>query len=191
MMDQQAKPTQQNRGPKRKRRRGVRLWDFVRVIALAGVLAILITTFVLNATLVEGDSMNETLHDQDRLFVNKFLVSAEDVKRGDIVVFRAPDDESRDYIKRVVGLPNEFVQIVDGKVFVNGERILEGYINTEYTHTSGTTEWLLGKDEIFVLGDNRIDGESKDSRVLGPIKSDKIIGIAFFRFYPWDQSGNL
>lgn len=190
-MNHTDRKTQLNTQHHSKGTRGIRLWDWLRILILAVVIAVMITTFVFNATLVEGNSMNETLHDQDRLFVYKFLIDADDLKRGDIVVFRAPDDREKDYIKRVIGLPNEFVQIIDGRVYVNGERVLENYINTEYTHTEGNSEWYLADDEIFVLGDNRIDGESKDSRVLGPIHSSDIVGVAVFRFYPWSQAGSL
>ena len=167
------------------------LWSGIKMIGVALLIAFFVTRFVLSATVVEGISMHETLQDQDRLLVLKLGISASRVKRGDIVVFRAPDAPDRNYVKRVIGLPNEFVQIEGGRVYINGERLPEDYINTEYTRTSDATVWVVGENELFVLGDNRREGESKDSRIFGPISGDSLVGWAFFRFYPWSAMGGL
>lgn len=165
--------------------------DLAKIVVSAIVIAFLITQFVMNATVVEGSSMMDTLHNHDRLFVWKLGVGTKSLKRGDIVVFRAPDDPGKDYIKRVVGLPGEFVQIKDGRVYINGDRLEEPYINVEYTHVGKTHEWYVGEDQIFVLGDNRKEGASRDSRVFGPISGDRLVGMAVFRFYPFDAFGGL
>ncbi len=167
-----------------------RLRDGVRIFALALVAAFLLTQFVVNSTLVEGSSMANTLHSGDRLIVFKLGSRIDQLTRGDIVVFRAPEEE-KFYIKRVIAFPNEFVQIEDGLVYINGLRLEESYISTSYTHTSGPKEWYLHEGEVFVLGDNRQKGASRDSRVFGPIQANRIEGHAVFRYFPLDQMGGL
>lgn len=176
---------------KRKNSMRFRWPDWLKVIGLAFIFAFFITRFVVSATLVEGSSMCETLHDQDRIFVWRFGVSIDSIRRGDIVVFHAPDAPGKDYIKRVIALPNEYVQIADGTVYVNGVKINEPYINTAYTYATMQTEWLVGDNEFFVLGDNRERGASKDSRILGPISADALLGHAVFRFFPFHSFGGI
>lgn len=134
--------------------------------------------------------MEETLHNGDRLFVFKQGITAEGLKRGDVVVFHSPD-ENRDYIKRVVALPDEYVQIEDGMVYINGKRLEEPYINTSFTHVRENTEWLVGKDELFVLGDNRKQGASRDSRYFGTIPLRSVVGRAVFRYFPFNAFGGF
>lgn len=169
---------------KHKKSDDFKIKDWVKIIGSAFVIAFLITQFVFSATVVDGNSMQDTLQHHDRLFIRKLGVSVDTLKRGDIIVFHAPDDNGKDYIKRVVAFPNEYVQIENGMVYINGKRLEEPYINTQYTHITDEKEWYVGENELFVLGDNRIEGMSKDSRYFGPIKGDSIVGKAFFRFFP-------
>lgn len=165
-------------------------FDVVRILIIALVIAYFITHYIVSSTQVEGTSMENTLNNADRIFIQKAGVSEKTLKRGDIIVFQAPD-ENLDYIKRVIAFPNEYVQIENGQVYINGTRLNEPYINTDYTHTSDQTEWLVGEGEIFVMGDNRIPGASKDSRSFGPIPVKSILGRAFFRYFPLDSIGGL
>src|SRR5262247_4620512 len=121
------------------------LRSLLRDVIFAGVIAILIVVFVIQPVRVEGQSMMPKLHDQDRIFVNKFLYplrewlgDKEPIKRGDIVVLLYPEDPSKSYIKRVVGLPGERVEIEDGKLFINGAQIDESYLDPAYLSTDST-----------------------------------------------------
>ncbi|MDD7593215.1 MAG: signal peptidase I [Peptoniphilaceae bacterium] len=164
--------------------------EAIRIILSAILIAFLITHFLVSSTVVEGTSMLDTLHDGDRLFVLKQGIGVSDLSRGDIIVFHAPD-ENRDYIKRVVAFPGEYVQIENGMVYINGKRLEETYINADQTLTSGATDWLVPEGELFVLGDNRLEGASKDSRFFGTISEDAIVGRAAFRYFPFDRFGGI
>lgn len=170
------------------RRKEFHLIDGLKIFFMALIIAFFITQFVMNSTLVEGSSMADTLHSGDRLLVMKLGASINQLQRGDIIVFDAPGEDKL-YIKRVIAFPNEFVQIEDGLVYINGKRLDEPYISTAYTYTSGPKEWYVQEGELFVLGDNRQRGASKDSRVFGPIKGKSLEGHAVFRYYPLDKMG--
>lgn len=166
------------------------IYELLKIVLSAIVIAFLITQFFVSSTVVEGTSMLETLHDGDRLFVMKQGIRVDQLNRGDVVVFHAPD-ENRDYIKRVIAFPGEFVQIADGLVYINGKRLDEPYINTEKTEVGPTNEWLVEEGRLFVLGDNRMEGASKDSRIFGTIAADAVVGRAAFRYFPFDQIGGI
>ncbi|MBK9314814.1 MAG: signal peptidase I [Acidobacteria bacterium] len=171
------------------------LWSemrsLLRDIIFAGVIAILIVVFVVQPVRVEGQSMMPRLHDQDRIFVNKFIYplrewlgDREPIKRGDIVVLLFPNDPSKSYIKRVVGLPGERVEIEDGKLMINGEVINEPYLDTEYlSHDSTPSPVDVKSHHYFVMGDNR--NNSSDSRSWGLVPEKYIYGQAIFRYYPF------
>lgn len=162
------------------------LWEWGKSIVIAIILALLIKTFIFEPTMVKGSSMEKTLHEGDRLIVDKIGMKFRELVRGDIVIMKY--DTKDNYIKRIVGLPGETVQIIDGKVYINGEVLEEKYINGDYTNTYNGFEWKLGDREYFLMGDNRLPGKSKDSREFGPVDIDRIIGIAKFRFYPFGDS---
>lgn len=164
------------------------IFEWVSSIAWAIVIALLIKTFIFNTTFVRGNSMYPTLQERDRLFAQKVTLYFKSPERGQIIVLKAPDNEKKDYIKRVIGVEGDTVAIIDGKVFVNEELIKEDYIEPgSYTHVYDENFWEVGKDELFVLGDNRAQGESKDSRYFGKIPVDSVRGIANFRFYPFNN----
>lgn len=171
------------------------LWSemrsLLRDIIFAGVIAILIVVFVIQPVRVEGQSMMPKLHDQDRIFVNKFIYplrewmgDREPIKRGDIVVLLFPNDPSKSYIKRVVGLPGERVEIDDGKLIIDGKVVDEPYLDTEYlSHDSTPTPVDVKSHHYFVMGDNR--NNSSDSRSWGLVPEKYIYGQAIFRYYPF------
>lgn len=169
------------------------LQRFVEVVACVGIAFVLsagYNHFIGTHTVVEGTSMETTLHDADNLIINKIGYRFHDPKRYDIVVF--PFDDETYYIKRIIGLPNETVQIVNGKICINGKMIKEDYGLEPIDNPGNAVEPItLGADEYFVLGDNR--NQSKDSRSgeVGVIKREKIIGKAVFRFYPFDSFGKI
>lgn len=161
--------------------------DWLISIVIAVVIALLIKTYIFEPTRIEGSSMNMTLQTEDRVIVDKIGMKFREIKRGDIIVMEY--DTDHDYIKRIVGLPGETIQIIDGNVYINGELFDEPYAYGEYTETINGFEWNLEEDEYFVMGDNRQPGGSTDSRVFGPINLDKIQGVAKFRFWPLDSIG--
>ncbi|MDY3006966.1 signal peptidase I [Anaerococcus porci] len=159
--------------------------DWIKTILLALILAFFIKIFLLDATKVEGNSMLNTLHSGDMLFVDKLSKHFKGFDVGDIVIIEAPDQESTLYIKRIVGLPGDTVYISNGNVYINGEIYSEHYINTNETlTTNNNSEWTLNEGEYFVMGDNRLPNASNDSRNFGPISENSIVGHAFLRFYP-------
>lgn len=164
------------------------IFEWIKSIAFAVVVAILIKTFLFNTTYVLGYSMYPTLHERDRLFTNKIVYKISEPKRGDIVVLKAPDDPDKDYIKRVIGVAGDIVEIRDGKVYINGEQYKEDYITEDaYTYSYEDSSWRVEEGYVFVLGDNRNKGASKDSRILGLIPISTIKGKATHRYFPFDD----
>lgn len=167
------------------------LRSLLRDVIFAGVIAILIVGFVVQPVRVEGQSMMPKLHDQDRIFVNKFIYplrewigDKEPIKRGDIVVLLYPDDPSKSYIKRVVGLPGEEVNVENGKLYINGMQIDEPYLDSEYISSDSMPGAVHVKEHhYFVMGDNRRN--SSDSRYWGLVPEKYIYGKAIFRYYPF------
>lgn len=162
--------------------------EWIKSILLAVVIAVLIKTFIFNTTYVLGNSMYPTLHERDRLFANKIPLYFSGPKRGEIVVLKAPDATNKDYIKRVIAVGGDTVSIIDGKVYLNGQLLEEDYIEEgAYTHVYDQNYWEVPEGYVFVLGDNREEGASKDSRYFGCVPVDSIKGITTFRYYPFNH----
>lgn len=159
-------------------------------VVIAIVIALIITNFVASHTKVEGNSMESTLENGDDIIVEKFSYLTNNPERYDIIVFR--ESESVNYIKRVIALPGETIQITEGKIYINERAIFDAYGNAKM-EDGGIAEKpiKLGQDEYFVLGDNR--NASKDSRdkAVGVIKRDQIIGKAWLWVLPFDNFGKL
>lgn len=163
------------------------VYEWIKSIALAVVIAVLIKTFIFNTTYVLGSSMYPTLHERDRLFTNKIVYTFNTPKHEDIVVLKAPDNPEKDYIKRVIGIEGDLVEIKEGKVYLNGDLLREDYLEDDaYTYTYDQNAWKVPKGHVFVLGDNRHKSASKDSRYFGCIKVSTIKGKASFRYFPFD-----
>ncbi len=131
--------------------------------------------------------MLPNLEDQDRLFINKFAFHVGAVQRGDVVVFRYPKDETMSYIKRVVGLPGDLVEIDHGRVYVNGQLLPEPYVPARFTDERSKPAMRIPQHEYYVLGDHR--NISSDSREFGPVDRSLIYGKAAFVYWPFDQAG--
>lgn len=159
-------------------------------IAIVFVMVYVIITFVGQRTKVDGSSMEPALTHGDNLIVEKLSYRFNDPERYDIIVFPYQHAEDVYYIKRIIGLPGETVQIIDGYVYINGERLEEHY-GAEVMETGGIAEEVieLGEDEYFVLGDNR--NHSADSRdpSVGVLTREQLIGRAWVRIYPFDKIG--
>ena len=153
-------------------------------------LAYLIVTFVGQRTKVSGPSMQNTLHNGDNLIVDKLSYRFHDPERYDIIVFPIKFEENTFYIKRIIGLPGETVQVIDGYMYINGKKLDEHY-GAEVMEDPGIAAEpiKLGDDEYFVLGDNR--NHSSDSRVasVGVLTRDMLIGRAWVRIYPFNKIG--
>ncbi|WBW50361.1 signal peptidase I [Peptoniphilus equinus] len=163
--------------------------SYLGTFAVAIVLALLIKTFIFSSNMVVGESMEPTLHQDDRLIALILPLRFSDPDRGDIVIIDAPDEEGKDYIKRVVGVPGDTVSIHDGVVFLNDEPLDEDYTSSDYTEIYNASEWTLGENEFFVMGDNRLPGKSMDSRYFGPVEKAHVNGVVKLRFWPLSRAG--
>lgn len=163
-------------------------------VYLLAVVAVtfLFVQFVGQRTHVNGDSMNVTLEDGDNLIVDKLSYRFSEPERYDIIVFPYQYQEKTYYIKRIIGMPGETVQIIDGMVYIDGEMLDESY-GKEVMQYSGVAgdPIELGDDEYFVLGDNRNNSSDSRDPSVGNIKEDQIIGKAFIRIWPLNKFGIL
>lgn len=160
--------------------------------AIILVMTFLVINYVGQRTQVNGESMYPTLYHKDNLIVDKFSYHFQEPERYDIVVFPYQYKENTYYIKRVIGLPGETVQIIDGYVYIDGEKLDENYGKEVIEEAALAAEpVILGEDEYFVLGDNR--NASEDSRFpdVGNIKREDIIGKAWVRIWPLTRVGFL
>ena len=138
-----------------------------------------------------GDSMSPKLSNGDVVLVNRFAYNVTSPKRGDIIVFKPKGNEnSHYYIKRIIGLPGETVEIIEGSVYINGEKLKEDYTATEINDVGIVSEKItLGGDEYFVLGDNRNNSSDSRDPSVGIIQKKDIIGRAWLQIYPFDEFG--
>jgi len=154
-------------------------------------LTYLIITFVGQRTRVSGSSMETTLSNGDNLIVDKLTYHFKEPKRYDIIVFPYKYEENTYYIKRIIGLPGETVQVIDGYTYINGEQLVGDIYGAEVMEAAGIAAEpiTLGEDEYFVLGDNR--NHSSDSRdpSVGILKRKDLMGRAWIRIYPFDKMG--
>ena len=166
----------------------IRWW--VRDIFFAVGTAIMIVVFLYQPVKVEGTSMLPELRDQERIFVNKFVYRIEEINRKDIVVFWYPKDRSKSYIKRVIGMPGDTVEIRDGLVYVNNKPLKESYIDPKFIdHGSSYPPVFVVPGYYYVLGDHR--NQSNDSRMWGLVPEGYIYGKAVFRYWPVTKIGTL
>jgi len=162
---------------------------WLRDILFAIVLALIIIAFVYQPVKVEGTSMAPYLSDQERIFINKFTYQFGPIQRGDVVVFRYPLDPKKSFIKRVVGLPGETVEIRRGLVYVNGNPLRENYLPADEFDRESYSAVTLPADHFFVLGDRR--RSSNDSRAWGPVHRSFIYGKAVFAYWPLERFGPI
>lgn len=180
-------------GAEKKERGLVReILSFLLYVAVVVGVTFLIIHFVGQRTYVSGSSMESTLSDGDNLIVDKLTYRFSDPKRYDIIVFPYQYEDNTYFIKRIIGLPGETVQIVDGTIYINGEVLQESY-GREVMRNSGLAAdpITLGVDEYFVLGDNRNDSTDSRDPSVGKIKRNQIIGRAWVRIWPLPKIGIL
>jgi signal peptidase I len=163
--------------------------DWIVSIATAVVLALIIRTFIVELYLVDGPSMRPTLQSAERLVVNKFIYRFREPQRGEILVFQYPRDPRRDFIKRVIAVPGDTIEIKDGQVYVNSQLMNEPYILSKTRGDYPLAEVPAG--HIFVMGDNRNRStDSRDARV-GVVDTHYLIGRAILRLAPLNQFGRI
>ncbi|GIU87771.1 MAG: signal peptidase I [Acidimicrobiia bacterium] len=180
-----APPSRRRTEPKRSRKGTRQFLEWLLLIAAALGIALLIKAFLFQAFYIPSESMVPTLLRNDRVLVNKLSYRLHDVHRGDIVVFEAPEgqeqDDVKDLVKRVIGLPGEQIEARDGRVYIDGEPLEEDYLPPG-TVSENLPLTTVPADAVFVMGDNR--SQSRDSRVFGPIPTDDIVGRVFVRIWP-------
>jgi signal peptidase I len=169
--------------------------DWLKAIVIAGIIAFVLHTFVFSLVLVNGLSMYPTLNDSERLILNKTSYVFNEPERGDIVVFHVPNSE--DYIKRVIGLPGETIEMRADQLFINDKPVDEPYL-AAYKSTYNEIGKYLTEDfgpvtikegHLFVMGDNRRN--SSDSRSIGAISADQMIGKVAIRIWPLGTIGSI
>lgn len=163
--------------------------SFLKDVALGVILWLLITSFVGEARQIPSGSMEPTIHIGDRVWTDKLFLLLGEIERGDIVVFDPPPPVVSDYpyIKRVIGLPGETVEVKNGKVLINGEPLEEPYIAEAPRYPYGPV--TIPADQYLVLGDNR--NASNDGHQWGLLKRERISARAVYRFWPFDRMGSL
>lgn len=160
------------------------LWEYVKMIIFVLVVVFITNNFLIINARIPSESMEKTIMTGDRIFGNRLAYINKDPERFDIVIFRFPDDESQLFIKRIIGLPGETVEIVDGKVYINGSETPLDDSFTPETPTGSYGPYQIPEGSYFMMGDNR--NHSKDSRfwVNTYVEEDKILGKAVLRYFP-------
>ena len=171
------------------------IWEWVKALMIAVLLAAGIRYFLFAPIVVDGWTMMPTLHDQDRMIVNKLSFKLGEPERFDIIVFHAP--ENKDYIKRVIGLPGDYIEYKDDTLYVNGQayeepyleeykqQVIDGPLTEPFTLEEKTGEERVPEGHVFVMGDNR--RFSKDSRHIGTIPMDEILGKTSIVYWPFSD----
>ena len=163
---------------------GVRVWT---LLIVGGVTLNMI--FLYQPVRIEGNSMAPLLSDHESIFINKIVYHLDPIQRGDVVVFTYPLDGTKSFIKRIVALPRETVEIRQGLVYVNGNWLPEPYVPSQYVDLSDFGPMQVPSDSYFVMGDHR--SSSNDSRVFGTVARRLIRGRAVFAYWPMNHFGSL
>ncbi len=167
------------------------VWDLVKVVFVSLAIIIPIRYFLIQPFYVKGASMEPSFYDHEYLIINEITYRFGQPERGDIVVFKYPKDPSQFFIKRIIGLPGEKVEVKNGFVFIYTDNGKKKFLLDEYSYleaevkTQGEKIWVLGENEYYVMGDNR--EHSFDSRSFGPVDKDLIIGKVWFRGWPLNR----
>jgi signal peptidase I len=163
--------------------------SWLRDLFVSVLIAVVVILFLYQPVKVEGTSMMPSLVDQERIFINKFVYrfGISEVGRGDMVVFLFPGDPTKSYIKRVIGVPGDTIEVRDGTVFVNSQPLAESYVPQEYRDHISMPRRVVPTDQYFVLGDHR--SSSNDSRTWGMVPRHFIYGRAVFVYWPLDRMG--
>lgn len=173
------------------------LWGAIswfRDLVFSVLIAVVLIVFIYQPVKVEGTSMMPALTDQERIFINKFTYrfGLGEIERGDTVVFWYPQDVSKSYIKRVIGVPGDRIRVDGGQVYVNGAALAENYVppdERDYSSWREGQEQIVPAGKYFVLGDHR--NQSSDSRMWGYVPRENIYGKAVFVYWPLAKMGRV
>lgn len=157
------------------------LVDWTETILVALIFALIIRQYVIQTSVVPSGSMIPTIEIGDRLFVSKYDFKFRNPERGEIIVFKSPDKDGKDFVKRCVGLPGEKVELKDGIVFINDQALIFPNVNIQRDHFNYGPV-IIPANNYFMLGDNR--PYSRDSRFWGFVPHEDLVGKALFTFYP-------
>jgi signal peptidase I len=149
----------------------------------AVLIALLLNLFIVQPTKVRGESMEPTLRTDQYLLVEKISYRLHQPQRGDVVVFKYPRDEAENFIKRIIAVPGDTVEIVSGHVYIDGQPIVEPYLLQLPRDSMQAT--MIPEGKLFVLGDNRVN--SNDSRAFGMVSMDEVMGRAWMRYWPLNK----
>ena len=165
--------------------------ETIKIVVVSLVIIVAVRTYVMQPFFVSGKSMEPNFHDGDYLIIDEISYRIDEPKRGDVIIFRYPRNPKEFFIKRIVGLPGEKIEIEDGKIVIYNNENQNGVILDENiyipldTETTGSYNTILKNDEYYVLGDNR--NASADSRIWGVLEEHFIIGKAWVRAWPFDD----
>ena len=170
------------------------IWEFSQTLAFSLGIFVVIYTFLFMPTIVLGSSSYPTVIEGEKMIISKIAYQLDKPHRGDFIIMKSPTNPDVEFIKRIVGLPHEQVELRNGKVLINGTALLEPYLSPA-TYT-GSESFLsenqiltIPSDHYFVLGDNR--EHSSDSRTFGPVSESNIVGKVVFRFWPLNRLGPI
>ena len=169
------------------RRIGNFLLDIIQTVVVALSLFVIVYLFFFQPHQVKGSSMMPNFVNAEYLLTDKISYRFDEPARGDVVVFKAPKNEEYEYIKRIIGLPNESIKVENGSVFINDEKLEENYLSEDLRTNSGSflkegQRFLIPEDYYIVMGDNR--NHSSDSREWGPVPKENIVGKTWLRYWP-------
>lgn len=169
------------------------IFSLLGTMAIAAVTVFFLKEFIMINAFIPSSSMEYTISPGDRVIGNRLAYLSESPERGDIVIFKYPDDEEQLFVKRVIGLPGETITIEDAKIYIGEEKVLleEYYLKEEWVVGNGPYTFEIPEGSYLVLGDNR--NNSKDARYWENtyVEEDKILGEAVFRYWPFDSIGML
>ncbi len=168
--------------------------DILETITFVGSIFIVVYYFIMQPNEIRGASMDTTFHNGEYILISKLSYKFGEPTKGDVVVFRSPDNKDIEYIKRIIGLPGDRVMVLGGDVYVNGTKFPDSFAQHPTTTTEGGflsegQEVTVPADHMFVMGDNR--PRSSDSRVFGPVPFSDVIGKVFYRYFPTNRMGPI
>ncbi len=168
------------------------IWELAKIVIISLAIIIPIRYYLIQPFFVQGASMQPNFNDGQYLVIDEISYRFNDPERGEVIIFKYPKDPNQYYIKRIIGLPDEIVEIKDGQVVIYNQERAKGMVLDESAYlaervrTAGEVYLKLGPDEYFVLGDNR--QASSDSRAWGGLESDLIIGRVWIRAWPFNEA---
>ncbi len=168
---------------------GYLIREILESVIVAVLLAFIIRFFLFQPFYIPSGSMEPTLKKGDRIVVNKLTYRLGEPKRGDIIVFKYPVNPKRDFIKRLIGLPGETIEVKDSKVYIDGKVLEQPFLPKKFTYNSNFGPVKIPENEYFMMGDNR--NNSEDSRYWGTLPDENIIGRAIFVYWPFDRTKKL